>query len=241
MSQVNELIKHFIFTNKIMDINDVCDDIKYIIKDMIVDLYFPYIIKLDKAVVADLFKYINDNTYFDYVLYEGKPYYERSHLWQSRVEKYRPEYDEDIKCTGYDKCSISKKDNIYPKFANKVEYVLGYDKVFYNSWEIKNMNMIKTIYEYDINKILLTGYKKLVINNIRCINEDHRGSDHCKIYLKFYEGVTKTDYITLNDLAIIFYQIKCHKWDKKFESYYETNVIINNEMITIEVFFCGGW
>jgi hypothetical protein len=246
MSKIEKIVLAFCFTNDILKKNDICSDIKVVIKGYLVDLYYDCIIKLNKEIVEDLFRYIADATTFSHVIFNGLPYYERTNMWGSDLPSgiERLSYDVDVECKGYwsGECESAGEDIINPKNSDKVSYVIKYldTGAIIGREDVNDEDFIKKMPDYDSEKVLLVGYKKLIVRNPVGVNRDHRGSDHCKIKLKYHKAIIKKDYITLRELCDIFYKIKSHKWDNHYEMYCGVDVHMGKSTLTIEADFDHG-
>ena len=80
-----------------------------------------------------------------------------------------------------------------------------------------NLELLEQIDKSDLDKIFLLGYKELSIFNIAGWNDDHRGSNHCKIFLNQSVNITEHNMITMKQFIDMCYQLKSHKWDQWYE------------------------
>jgi hypothetical protein len=120
------------------------------------------------------------------------------------------------------KCVASPE--ILPIDPDDVQYVIDhdseyYDSEYYDSEYILDDGLIYNLPStVNLNKVLLIG-KPLTIYNFYDVNPDHRGSNHCKIFLEYYPEQHITLPITLYELAIVYYRAKGNKFDKNYEMY----------------------
>ena len=78
----------------------------------------------------------------------------------------------------------------------------------------------------DLNpsKSALIGFDTMAIRNISGFNKDHLGSNHCKVFLEFYDIVTINGPIYFDQFIDICYRIKSHKFDNMHETYLGTKI-----------------
>jgi len=160
--------------------------------------------------------------YFSHVIFNDKPYYELFNMWQNKEVTNRPDYDSDIECDGSDDCDIDEDILIYPNNDDKLEYVIEKHKDMkhmYSLFENCDINLLEKIHNNDLDKIFLVGYEKLTICNVRGWNDDHRGSNHCRIVLDQICDINIQNMITMKQFIDICYQLKSHKWDTWYELY----------------------
>ena len=212
------------------------------------DNNYDKIIKLDKNNIGLLFWYINYGTELDHIIYNGMPYYELSNEWCSTDIEKRPDYDLDIECTGYDKCT-AKVQKIAQEPNDTVEYIYSIDKSgviiddTIESFDEKNYEanydankqFLESLNNFDHKKILISGYNLMRITNSCGYNRDHRGSTHCRIDLKFEEKIDVNKDITLYDLVQIYYRTKSHKFDKNYEMFVGYRVIKRKDNFYVDL------
>lgn len=203
-------------------------------------------LRSNKDFIPILVKCISEYFHFDYVIYNNQPYYERCNNWQTTCKKYRPSYDSYIECNGYsEECEAPP--NIFPTCGDDVKYVLKCELIDVN--ELRDYfdinNKIKHVID-NMNKInnpdnvFFAGYDTITFYNPCGINRDHRGSNHCKIDLQFYNVYTIEQPITLHKLAFGLFRIKSHKWDKWYELYSECTFREINNTLFIRANFDHG-
>lgn len=192
----------------------------------------------DPKYAEDLIRYAYETTSISSVVYEGLHYYERSNIWGGESES-RPEYDPDISCGNYSLCEVIP--DIYPEDGTKVEYILHYDKseVYFNE-TYENEELIRKLLHCDPYKTQLNGYERIVLENMNGENMDHRGSDHCKVNLAFYDSYDIVLPITLYEFMKACYRIKSHKYDKWYELYCGADVSEEGEVIYVSVIYDHG-
>lgn len=212
------------------------------------DNNYDKVIKLDKKNIGLLFCYINYATDLDHIVYNGMPYYELSNMWNcTKIEK-RPEYDPDVECTGYDKCT-SKIQKITQGPTDIVEYIYSVDtsevsidstiekadeKNYDKKYDEYNQ-FLKSLNEFDHKKILISGYNLMRITNSCGYNRDHRGSTHCRIDLKFESKIDVNKDITFYDLVQIYYRTKSHKFDKNYEMFVNYKVMKRKDNFYVDL------
>jgi hypothetical protein len=228
-------------------------------KKEIVDNIFRYInmqptyqfdIKEDNSIVIELISYISRTTNFDHIIYKKRPYYERRNsLNEHKKILSRPKYDKDIECSihmGYLK-ECEALPSIIPKNPNNVKYVIEYEPCNDNEEEIFEMyeenpefiNMVDTSIK-NLHNIQLIGYKNIHIHNNNGINNDHRGSNHCKIALQYYDDYIISTPLTAHKLALAYYRIKSHKFDDWYELYCNCNCMAENDTLNVYLNFDHG-
>lgn len=177
-----------------------------------------------QTVCQAVFRAINNGTTLSYVTYKGKKYYERSNMWDGitiRDDQRDPD-DPNIECSRYmDGCNAPAE--ILPENESDVKYAIKFmfGRIDINDEEDYS-NILTKIKEYGRHNIKFEGFNRfnrVRITNRRGPNEDHRGSTHCKIYLQMHDCVFLERDLTFKDLAIAFYKLKSHKFDKWYELY----------------------
>ena len=124
---------------------------------------------------------------------------------------------------------------IYPICTDKIKYILK------EGYEGKKMKDELQISQCKLSNVLLVGFNNLTIRNDCGKNKDHRGSNHCNIYLPMHDKVVMTKFATLYDLAIAYYRLKSHKWDRWYELFsYAMPVRKKNDIIVNLVFDHGS-
>lgn len=197
------------------------------------------VININKKNAYALFKYIDMTTRFDHVVYKGLPYFERENTWQNSDVDERPDHDPDVSCSGYNSCEATN-DLIYPKNIKHIEFVINHDMdeedLDTEQFSKSELRIVNKIIGKDPKKILLSGYNKLIISNVSGPNNDHRGSDHCKIVIPYQNKTIDKEPITLYDLMIRYYLIKSHHWDKNYEMFCRLKYKINKKKMTAKIF-----
>lgn len=235
MPSITKFYHKFFLINHIF-INDL-RDLKNLVQNFLTYILFDKVINIsDLKILNNLFICIAYHTSFHHIVYNGLPYYEKTNTHQFTDIKIRPKYDIDSVCDYYDNdrediddCGVS----IYPSSKDKIKYILKYHRKWDSYLEYNmppdNIELTKQIIKTNFKKILLIGYKSLVLNNKKGINYDHRGSNHCNVYLEFYPTVFTDKIISLNILAKYFYKLKSHKWDKWYEMFCDTDIKVDKE------------
>ena len=227
-----------------------------IIRSIIVITLHNYIIinVSDTQKLSDLFLYVYSKTRFSHILFNGLPYYQYTHPWRKYLSmKSRPSYDPDIICDYHHKLLVSCAPSIYPSETDTVKYVI---KPYDDENEVPELVPIDCnrtfpplyydpkfadeLVKYDSHKILLIGYTTMKIRNISGFNSDHRGSDHCQIFLKFYDKFVIHGPITLDKFIDVSYKIKSHKFDNWYEFFWGIYVTKNNNDLSVSVQFDHG-
>lgn len=201
-------------------------------KDFMRDLYH----------VQDLVRFSYETTKFSHIIYKNKEYYPRTNKWY-RGPTPRPEskHDRDEECDGYYECQTNP--SIYPKKSSEPEYVIEYD---YNKLDdepeepYKIPKLIKKIGKCKIHNISISGYDAIIIKNIAGVNGDHRGSDHCKVYLRYHSSVELKCPVKMTDFIESLYKIKSHKFDEWYEMYLRSNITIKKNKLIISIDFDHG-
>lgn len=195
-----------------------------------------------KSILHDLIKFCYNTTEIRYVTYKDRKYYNSTNQWYDRKEEPGDEnrdYDPNMECENYD--SDCDFDKIYPKKSDKVQYIIEYNKKLTN-WndDYVNTDLIRKILHIGPEKVLLTGLDFISVDNHRGVNPDHRGSDHCKIYLECYDTFRMGCPIDLLTFANNLYRIKSHKWDKWYELFCGVVLINNKDSLRIIMEFDHG-
>ena len=175
-------------------------EIIYIIKTIFSRLHGIGINIYDENTINTLIRYAYQSTYFSHVIFNGTPYF-------------------NSKCTYDENCHIHSETLIYPKSSDSLEYVIKKDGSDFDDdhFEHCNLELLEQIDKSDLDKIFLLGYKELSIFNIAGWNDDHRGSNHCKIFLNQSVNITEHNMITMKQFIDMCYQLKSHKWDQWYE------------------------
>ena len=192
-------------------------------------------------VFSDLYLLTMEQTYIESVEYQGKKYYETSSSWggsqgEKEGESYtRPEYDHDVECEGYiDYGDVLEHlrtlyDVIVPDTPKDIKYHLSVDitelrGVFYDDEDDNNIDLLNEMTKYSPENIVLTGFETVTLVNESGINDDHRGSTHCRLFLPYEGDIELKLPITLLQYMDACYRIKSHKWDKWYELYHNISV-----------------
>lgn len=72
---------------------------------------------------------------------------------------------------------------------------------------------------YDVNQIFFENFDSITFKNIRGMNTDHRGADHCDLALKFEPTISMTQTFSLDQLIQIYFRLKSRKFDHWYELY----------------------
>ena len=196
--------------------------------------------------INGLFDYLYHSTGIGSIEYEGKLYYERSSMWtRTDNDEKRGEWDEDVECEAYwggsdDEDGEHVKPEIYPDDAD-VKYNIEYSHdTKKNDEENQTMEELFNRIEGNFDDTVLTGYNKIVMVNTSGENGDHRGSNHCKINLKYHETFSLEGPVKLVDFCSAMYRIKSHKWDKWYELFTGARTKVENDILFILVSFDHG-
>jgi len=220
-------------------------DVIRIIKYLFSSLHGIGINIYDKNTIKTLFRYAYNAMEFSHVIFNGLPYYERTNEWYSErghmfrglpgteiVKEHhefsiRPDHDPDIPCKKYSKCAINKDTLTYPSPDDRLEYVVEkkVDDFTSGYFDKCDKELLNQIHVLDLNKMFLIGYKKISLINKMGWNDDHRGSNHCKIFLSQNYIITIKGMITMKMFVDACYKLKSHKWDNWYELFSGTKHI----------------
>ena len=203
----------------------------------------------DPTVLPDLLQYIYKTTRIERIVYEGMSYYERSNMWEGDIPNERPDNDPDVECDGYGDCKVEEE--IFPEDPDSVKYKLEYDKVYaaqiiengdLDEWCENTELLIKlATTNTSSENIILTGPNSIILKNRCGINRDHRGSDHCKVKLAFYDTYVVKCPTNLLHFMETCYRVKSHKWDKWYELYCGANVEkVPENCLKVDIIFDHG-
>ena len=193
-----------------------------------------------------LIKSLYESSDIDHITYQGKKYYETSNSWGGRSDcEGRSDYDPDVECDGYnsEECIYNEIDRIEVENEDDVKYVMRMseyltDECIYD--EINNDNDIfRQIFDYSY-KVILSGYESIIFENIRGINEDHRGSTHCKIDIPYHADYTIDLPCDLETFADAIYKVKSHKWDNWYELYSSCTIDVDDNLLHVYLDFDHG-
>lgn len=101
----------------------------------------------------------------------------------------------------------------------------------------------KKVQHVPFDKIILQHptCTQILLSNVAGRNNDHRGSDHCRVHLAMKKYQMLTLPCSLSDLAQACYRIKSHKFDKWYELYSGiTSIKISNNCMYVGVNFDHG-
>jgi len=221
------------------------DDLAFLLQTIFIQTRFHKIITIpNPTILKRLIKYVTLVTRFHHIEFNDKPYYETENMWESYNIKERPKYDINVKCQGYIKCEPARKPTIIPGKNDKIKYMLKYNysknNILIDDVDYDYFILSSQIYLFKLKNVLLIGFDKLTIINSCGINADHRGSDHCNVFLPMHNKIKKKKYVTLYDLAIIYYKLKSHKWDSCYEMFCYSNVTMCNKDIAVSLIFDHG-
>jgi len=196
----------------------------------------------------------------DYIVYNGMIYYQRTNSLHTSI-KDRPEHDPDVECSEHliypdpeDRCHILE--DIFPD-DNEVHYELVYNgnkKYLYDDDgdfiddDDYDPKEDRSKYTTFLENIKVIGMENIILKNVRSImlynpsgrNNDHRGSDHCKIDLKYYKNYELDCPVTLKNFFEGLYRMKSHKWDNNYELFGECWPHMHGEDLHISLKFCHG-
>uniref|UniRef100_A0A6C0CAL0 Uncharacterized protein n=1 Tax=viral metagenome TaxID=1070528 RepID=A0A6C0CAL0_9ZZZZ len=229
MSKYKSLIHKLLLINKIIKHRDVGS----LLKKNLIYLQFQKIILIDDLnIISHAFEYIYQATNFHHIKYNGSPYYETENMWRVHNIKKRGLYDLDYHCDGHHECTRPYP-QIYPIKGDKVKYIIEPNLDFRIQYD--DLREFATqILPYDIKNVLFVGFDKRTIVNEHGENFDRRGSNHCNVYLQMFDKVSIKKCVTLHNLAIAFYSLKSHKWDKRWEMF--GSAVTKREENNIKVF-----
>lgn len=234
MPKYHTLIHKLFLINKLIKHRDVAS----VLKRNLIRFRFHKILSIDPEVIGHVFKYINGATRFHHIEFNGLPYYETNNLWATCNIEKRPSYDVDVPCGSYRGCGCSRAPTIFPNDNDKIKYILEYNEIDVLSWfdNPKYENFVSHISQFAFQNVLLIGFDNLTIINNHGRNDDHRGSDHCNVYLPMHDKVSMKKYATLYDLAITYYKLKSHKWDDNYEMFCHAETRMQTKSGNAEVF-----
>jgi hypothetical protein len=243
-------------------ISEFCTDLHNHIIKMLLYSYYELIIDItsDIRVLGYLIDYINENTNLSHILFNGKPYYERTNPWCNKkyMPEIRPDYDKDLICNSRGVCcDYIKPVSSYtlPKNEDTIKYVVDIVKgnnkfldLHFNKYSQysrragKFIGFMSNLHNYgvhitDPSKILLVGYEKFSLKTRTSIlnRVSHSGTTHCAIWLGNVPQVECNNYITLLDLMEAYYQLKSHKFCKKYELFYGVAGECINKKLNVEI------
>jgi hypothetical protein len=138
---------------------------------------------------------------------------------------------------------VSESPSIVPIYGDKIKYILKYnysEKDILSKDNLKYNKFISQISSYKLRNVLLIGFNKLMITHDYGRKKDYRGSNHCNVFLEMYNKVCMRKYATLYDLAIVYYKLKLHKWDKQYEFFCHAETNMRNEDVNVFLEFIDG-
>jgi hypothetical protein len=212
----------------------------------------------EKFVVSSLqklLKAVADITFVKSVVFDNKHYFENGSCCQYfESDSQREDYDPYIYCLNHDeeKCKFSDADMkilkeykvfvpshkfnlMYPEIRNKFDKK---ELVSYNI-NIEKDDDLQTIDFTDVDISIFKEYLHLV--NLKGINHDHRGSNHCHLQLKFHMFYILGNLFTFHDLAEAVYKTKSHKFNNNYEMFYGySNMVIQKDRIYCTLGFDHG-
>uniref|UniRef100_A0A6C0C7V4 Uncharacterized protein n=1 Tax=viral metagenome TaxID=1070528 RepID=A0A6C0C7V4_9ZZZZ len=169
---INKIIKH--------------PDISLLLKKELIQLQFRKIVLISNPqIIEQLFEHARKDTHFHHIKFNGLSYYETTNIWMSHKIVDRPEYDPDIPCTSHRRCEHEPM--IYPICTDKIKYILK------EGYEGKKMKDELQISQCKLSNVLLVGFNNLTIRNDCGKNKDHRGSNHCNIFLPMNDRIVIKD------------------------------------------------
>ena len=205
------------------------------------------IYKSSTKFIEGLFLYINECTQFSHVVHNNRAYYEMSNTWGSPPKKsQRPKHDPDIKCDEYmdpDKCA--GRPTIWPKNSDTLKYKIKYlgedclDEKLFTDAKI-DIKPIEQLMRYNPRKVILHGFDNLYLKSSNRASDDHRGSNHCKVFLDFMTEKSTDAPIRLHDLVLSFYEFKQNKWNKWYELFCGVSIKKKNGDLTLTFAYDHG-
>lgn len=242
----SKMYKHKTLIRKLYALNTIVEnaDVAMLIKQKIFDLRFSKImVDLDSKTIKWLLKYVADVTQFHHIELNGLPYYETSNMWRSFDILERPDYDPDTPCSDYFKCEHNA--TIWPTTNDKIKYFFEHDYserniIYHHHDKFDRKRFLIDLARHELKNVLLTGLDEIKIVNRHGKNSDHRGSDHCKVMLPMCSEVILQKHVTLHDIVVAFYKLKSHKWDKHYEMFLRSNVMICGNVANIKLLFDHG-
>ena len=242
MSVIDKLRNRYIATKQVFTENNFPNELIILIGELVLHLKYELFIDIkNKSRLPDLFAYIKDRTSFHHVKFNGLAYYERPNCREHEIPKKRPVHDQcdEYECSSGEECEGSEA-SIYPTKHDKLKYMIDIPQTILDDEEIyTDFSFIKNLSQIDPRRILLIGYKTLMVRNASGSTTDHRGQNHCKVLLE-QSDVTKNHFISLRSLIDIYYKVKCNKWDQWYELYCRTNVQIKDGTIIADLIFDHG-
>ncbi len=143
----------------------------------------------------------------------------------SECEKMRnntKEEDDDDDDTDYNRLKCLCYSNvIYVEDDSKVEYQFEYNKKWFDICDVnvnpgEENNYELVLKDLELDTQLFPHNWKVGFNNLSGVNDDHRGSDHCKLDLEFHDCYDLKSN-TWKDFIDAYYRIKSHKFDSWYE------------------------
>jgi hypothetical protein len=237
------MCKYRILIHKLFLINKIIKhhDAAFLLKKDLIRLRFHKILLIndDTDVIDYIFEYVSRVTSFHHIKFNGLPYYETKNLWRPHDIKERASYDIDVLCNKSRQCD--REPSIIPKYGDKIKYVLKYNyrkKNILSKGDVKYNNFVLQISQYELRNVLLIGFDKFTVKTVfGYLNDDHRGSDHCNVYLPTHHKVRMIKYVTLYDLATAYYKLKSHKWDDYYEMFRCATTRIYNGNVNVVLRF----
>lgn len=134
--------------------------------------------------------------------------------------------------TDYDEDYTEFDEEDYHDFS---DYIKDYNE--YHRTYIELINNIECI---EMPNIILKNVDFILLTNKDGYNEDHRGSDHCKVKLDFHKTYKVKCPINLEDFFKALYRMKSHKWDSWYELYIDSIITLNHNTLCIDLHFDHG-
>jgi hypothetical protein len=228
-------------------------------------------IVFNSQIFDELIRAIFNRISIQSVEYQGKKYYETGSSWGGSLGEgdppERPDYDPDVECAGYieygdvsehlkelysqespqfpfievenPKDIIYHFQNIDIPLLNGVDVICDIDEVDHN------FKLLDEIENYSPENIVLTGggsLEKIVIENMSGVNDDHRGSNHCRLEVPYEREVELTLPVKLTDFIEALFRIKSHKWDFWYELYCDVSIEHEylSDTMTLQITFDHG-
>lgn len=199
--------------------------------------YYDYSDKVESNIIKAMIQFANRNTILKGAIYEGKMYYERTNTWSNSDHPDDASHDKDVVCDGYSKCE-DKHDDIIECEPSEVEYV--FEQMINDIHDDADCLEFFNRDDNNLDEIIVVGHRYISFENMSGINDDHRGSTHCKLTLDYEDTIEFERYITLKDVCDTFYRLKSHKFDNWYEMYCRTKKMREEQNYYFELTFDHG-
>jgi hypothetical protein len=188
-----------------------------------------------------LIKAILENSDLDHITHDGQDYYQRTSLWTMRDKnKTYPEHDPDVPCEKYQDCERNAE-----VVDGDIKFSISYgleDSSCDDENSKLGLSIEKTMHIHQPEKLWLSQFSKIIIENSSGFNDDHRGSDHLAIDVPFEPVYTiEKSAITLDDFAVGLYVTKSHRFDKWYELFLNVcNLSFNDGVLKLTLRYDHG-